>query len=135
MEITPPSTCKVLIVEDEPGVRRGLCIRLATEPGLEVVAAAADAWSALDLVRRLRPDLVLMDGRLPDVDGFAATALLRGEQPDLPIIVLSLYDDAASRERAYEAGASAFVSKHDGDHALLTAIRTCSREQVDERSR
>jgi DNA-binding NarL/FixJ family response regulator len=114
---------RVLVVDDERGVRHGLTIRLNTEPDVEVAATAADGRRGIDLALDLRPDVVLMDARMPGMDGLAAVAHLREVAPRMPVVVLSLHDDAATRTAALEAGAAAFVSKHDGDAALLDALR------------
>lgn len=111
------------MIEDEPHVRQGLRLRLDTEADLEVVGTAGDAERGLELARELLPDLVLLDGRLPGPSGIGATAGLTDELPDIEIVVLSLFDDAASRDAALAAGAKRFVSKHDGDAALLVALR------------
>ena len=111
------------MIEDEPHVRHGLRLRLDTEADLEVVGTAGDADHGLDLARELLPDLVLLDGRLPGLSGAGAAARLAAELPDIEVVVLSLLDDAASRDAALAAGAKRFVSKHDGDDALLAAVR------------
>jgi DNA-binding NarL/FixJ family response regulator len=112
---------RVLIVDDERGVRDGLSLRLGTEPDLQVVGTAPDGWTGLGLALGLRPDVVLVDGRMPDLDGFALCRRLR--DAGVPVVMLSLFDDAASRSEAAAAGARAFVSKCDGDAALLAAVR------------
>lgn len=123
MDGSPSPRFRIVVVDDERSIRRGLQIRLETEPDMEVVGTSATGAEALALVERLQPDLVLMDVRLPGLDGFDATTALRRTCPGTPVVLLSLYDDAASRRRAQQAGAAAFVSKHDGDGALLRTLR------------
>ena len=123
MDGSPSGRRRIVVVDDESSVRHGLQLRLDTEPDLEVVGTTATGADAIELVRRLQPDLVLMDVRLPAMDGFAATTALRRTYPTIPVVMLSLYDDAATRTMAREAGAAAFVSKHDRDSALLRTLR------------
>ncbi|MFO7777923.1 MAG: response regulator transcription factor [Nitriliruptoraceae bacterium] len=121
------ATVRILIADDEPGVRHGLTIRLGSEDDLDIAGGAEDGQQVLEQVAQLRPDVVLMDVRMPRTDGVTATRLLRGAFPGLAIIVLSLHDDLATQDAAIAAGASAFVSKHDGDRVLLETIRRVGR--------
>lgn len=114
---------RVLLVDDEPMVRLGLKMRLDLEPDVEVVGEAADGASALAEAKVLRPDVVLMDVRMPAMDGVEATAALRRDLPGCAVVVLSLYDDDATRARARSAGAAGFVPKHRAEETLLAAVR------------
>lgn len=114
---------RILLVDDQPNIRRGLCMRLSLEPDIEVVGEAGDGAAAVALAQELRPDIVLMDIQMPVMDGIAATEELRSKLPDCAIVVLSLYDDAATRSRAAAAGAVDFVTKCNMDATLLQAIR------------
>lgn len=114
---------RVLLVDDEPMVRRGLRMRLGLEPDVEVVGEARDGAEALARAKTLRPDAVLMDVRMPVMDGVEATAALRRALPGCVVVVLSLYDDAAIRARARSVGAAAFVPKHRAEETLLAAVR------------
>lgn len=114
---------RVLLVDDEPAVRRGLSIRLGAEHDIDVVGQASDGRSLVDLARSVHPDVVVMDVRMPDVDGLDAMGLLSADNPEIRVVLLTMYDDARTRTRAEHAGVGAFVSKHDGDAALLNAIR------------
>ncbi len=119
---------RLLIVDDQPSVRQGLRMFLELEPDIEVVGEAGDGREALDLASSLRPDVVLMDARMPTMDGFAATAALRHEMPGCKIVVLSLYDDPDTRARALSSGAAAFVPKHRVEDALLSTVRRLEAE-------
>lgn len=114
---------RLLLVDDEPAIRRGLRMRLALESDVEVVGEAGDGVSALDLVQRLAPQVVLMDVEMPGLDGIAATTELRSRPTGPAVVMLSMHDDAATVARALAAGAAAFVAKHSIDAGLLTAIR------------
>ena len=98
-------------------------MRLSMEPDVEVVGEAESGEAALRLVRALSPDVVLMDVEMPGMDGIVATAALRATAPHVAVVILSLYDDARTRARAREAGAAAFVAKHQAKSTLLATIR------------
>ncbi len=116
-------TIRVLLVDDQPAVRQGLRIRLVLEPDVEVVGEAGDGAGAISLAQSLRPDVILMDVRMPGMDGISAVRTLRAVAPESAAVILSLYDDARTRARAEEAGAAAFVAKHKVEETLLAAIR------------
>jgi DNA-binding NarL/FixJ family response regulator len=123
---------RLLLVDDQPAVRRGLRMRFALESDLEVVGEAGDATEAILLARALRPAVVLMDVEMPGVDGIAAIAALRQAAPHSTVVIFTLYDHAAVRARAREAGAAAFVAKHQTEETLLAAIRRATVEQERE---
>ena len=114
---------RVLLVDDQAAVRHGLRLRLRVEPDVAVIGEAGDGATALELARKLDPDVVLMDVELPGMDGIAATTALRAAVPRTAVVILSLHDDAATRGRATAAGAVAFVTKHRMGDALLAAIQ------------
>ena len=114
---------RLLLVDDEPTILRGLRMRLALEPDVEVVGEAGDGVTALEQVERLAPQVVLMDVEMPGLDGIATTSELRSRSNGAAVVMLSMHDDAATVERALAAGATAFVSKQSIDGALLEAIR------------
>lgn len=118
---------RVFLVDDQPAVRAGLRMRLALEPDLLVVGEAGNGCEALAKATDLAPDVVVMDIRLPCLDGIAATAALRTRSPRPAVVVLTLDDDPAAREAAQRAGAVAFVAKHEADGSLLAAIRHATR--------
>ncbi len=114
---------RVLIVDDQPAVRRGLKMRLELEPDVEVIGEAGDGAAAIALATEAQPDIVLMDVEMPGMDGISATRALRAAAPHSAVVVLTLYDDTATRARAKEAGAAAFVAKHQVETALLDTMR------------
>ena len=123
---------RLLLVDDQRAVRRGLRMRFALEEDLEVVGEAGDTASVIPLARALLPDVILMDVELPGMSGIAAIETLRTATPGSAVVVFTLYDDAATRERARAAGAAAFVAKHQTEEALLAAIRRATVEHEKE---
>ncbi len=117
----------VLIVDDLPMVRRGLRMQLLLEPDIEVVGEAASGEEALARVQQLQPDVVLMDVKMPGMDGLRATRVMQAITPLSAVVILSLYEDTRLKAEAQAAGAAAFVGKHEGIDLLLTAIRQASR--------
>jgi DNA-binding NarL/FixJ family response regulator len=116
-------TVRVLLVDDQAAIRRGMRMRLALEPDLEIIAESDNGAGAVELCRTLTPDIVLMDVVMPEVDGIAATSAVALLPARPAVIIVSLYDDPETRRRAKEAGAAAFLSKHEVDRLLLPTIR------------
>jgi DNA-binding NarL/FixJ family response regulator len=114
---------RLLIVDDQPTVRKGLRMRLTAEPDLQVVGEASDGKVALSLAQMLNPDVVLMDVEMPHADGIATTKALHTAYPHMAVIMLTIHDDAHTRERAQQAGAVAFVPKSFPTDRLLATIR------------
>jgi DNA-binding NarL/FixJ family response regulator len=114
---------RIIVVDDELSVRRGLRMRLTIEPDIDVVAEAADGSTAVTAATDAQPDVVVMDVQMPGMDGLTATRLIRETVPACAVVMLSMHDGLADRVRAEEAGASAFVAKHDADGDLVEAIR------------
>ena len=116
-------TIRIVLVDDDPLVRAGLKLILGGSPDLEVVAEAVDGLDALDVVARERPDLVLMDIRMPRKDGLAATAEILA-RPDAPrIVVLTTFDSDDMVLKVLQAGASGFLLKDTPPAAMVEAIR------------
>jgi DNA-binding NarL/FixJ family response regulator len=114
---------RVLIADDQPLVRTGLRMILSTEPDIEVVGESADGASAIDMCARHHPDVVLMDVRMPGVDGIDATrAITAGEQAPR-VLVLTTFDLDEIVYDALRAGASGFLLKDAPEDRLVTAIR------------
>jgi DNA-binding NarL/FixJ family response regulator len=113
----------VVIVDDQGMVRAGFRSLLAAEPDLEVVGEAADGEEAVEVVTRLRPDVTLMDIRMPRLDGIAATRLLVGAQVPTRVLVLTTFDLDEYVFEALRAGASGFLLKDAPAEELAAAIR------------
>jgi DNA-binding NarL/FixJ family response regulator len=105
-------------------------MRLELEPDLKVVGAVGDGLSALDLVEESRPDLILIDLEMPEMDGLSTARLIHARLPICPIVMLSLVEDDETRERVREAGAVAFVSKRQMDHVLIATIHAVTRDSL-----
>ncbi|WP_407920935.1 response regulator transcription factor [Actinomadura logoneensis] len=114
---------RVLIVDDDPLVRAGLSMMLAGADDLEIVADVADGSEVVPAVNEHRPDVVLMDIRMPRVDGLAATQLLRSRREPPEIIILTTFDTDDHILRAMRAGASGFLLKHTPPPEIMRAIR------------
>ena len=116
---------KVVLVDDQALFRAGVRMLLASQPDLDVVGEAGDGREGVALVRATRPDVVLMDIRMPVMDGLAATAEILA-QPDPPrIVMLTTFDLDEAAARAIRQGASGFLLKDADPEFLLAAIRTC----------
>ncbi|RSS58337.1 DNA-binding response regulator [Streptomyces sp. WAC07061] len=115
---------RVLIADDQPLVRRGLALILAPDPGIEVVGEAADGAEAVGLAQELRPDVVVMDIRMPVLDGVAATARLAEVRPATRVLALSTFDMDEYVVAALRAGACGFLPKDVSPEELIAAVRT-----------
>ncbi|MFJ3902893.1 response regulator [Streptomyces sp. NPDC090025] len=116
-------TVRVLLVDDEELLRVAFGMILRAEPDMEPVGEAADGESAVRLARRLRPDVVLMDVRMPGTDGIEATRRVLQESPESRVLVLTTFDLDAYAFDALRAGAAGFLLKNTRPRELLTAIR------------
>jgi DNA-binding NarL/FixJ family response regulator len=113
----------VALVDDQAIIRTGLARILSPEDGFEVVAECADGRQAVEELPGVRPDVVLMDIRMPRLDGIAATAELRGMADPLPVLVLTTFDEDEVLWGAIEAGAAGFVLKDCSAEDLIAAVR------------
>ena len=120
----PLPVIRFLCVDDHPLIRKGMAFILANEPDMQLVAEAADGEEAVRLFRELRPDVTLMDLRMPELDGIAATKVIRAEFPDARIIALTSYDGDQDIYRALDAGVRGYLLKEAVHTDVLRAIRT-----------
>ena len=118
---------RLLIADDHPVVRAGLRDMLSDEPGLEVVGEASDGAEALASVEKLDPDVVLMDLRMPGVDGVEAITRITADYTGTRILVLTTYDSDADILLAIEAGATGYLMKDTPREELYDAIRATAR--------
>ncbi|WP_043266666.1 response regulator transcription factor [Streptomyces sp. CT34] len=113
---------RVVVADDQAAVRDGLVTILDHEPEIEVVGTAADGAEAVELTRCLTPDVVLMDLRMPGVDGVAATRAITAPGPGPSVLVLTTYADDESVVRALQAGAAGYLTKSAGRAQIVSAI-------------
>jgi DNA-binding NarL/FixJ family response regulator len=114
----------VLLADDQPLLRRGFRMILEAEDGLAVTGEAGDGAEAVELARRVKPDVVLMDIRMPGTDGIEATRRITEAQPDVRVLVLTTFDLDEYAFGALRAGASGFLLKDVRPHELVAAVRT-----------
>jgi DNA-binding NarL/FixJ family response regulator len=126
----PGRPVRVLIADDHPVVRAGLQGLLSQRSEIEVVGEATNGAEAVELAGRLRPDVVLMDLRMPGLDGVAAIRRVRAELPDVKVIVLTTYDSDADILEVIEAGAAAYLLKDAPREELFRAIHAAVRDQM-----
>lgn len=121
---------RVLVADDQTLVREGLVTLLRLIDGVEVAGAARDGEEAIELATRLRPDVLLMDLRMPRVDGVEATRRLTRAQPATRVVVLTTYADDESVFAALQAGAQGYLTKDSGAEEIARAIRTVHAGQA-----
>ena len=114
---------RVLLADDEAIVRAGLRMLLSDEPDLEVVGEAADGHEAVRQVARLEPDVVLMDARMPGLDGIGAATAIAADHPGGRVLVLTTFDEESLVDRALRAGVAGFLLKVSPPEQLLDALR------------
>lgn len=128
-----PQKLRVVLIDDEELIRAGLALVLATEPDIEVVGEAGDGQTGLELVAGLQPDVVVMDIRMPNMDGVAATRVITAEEFRLagalpiPVLILTTFSDDEAVHSAIRAGASGFLLKNSAPRILATAIRALAK--------
>ncbi len=118
---------RILIADDHGIVRSGLRVLLEQQDDIVVIAEASDGASARDLAIRERPDLAILDVKMPKLTGLQATREIRAQAPDVSVLILSMYDDERYLFEALKAGASGYVLKAQADVDLLEAVRAVGR--------
>lgn len=118
---------RVLVAEDHPDMAKAMCRVLALD--CEVVGTVADGSAVLEAATRLQPDVVVVDLNLPGVNGLEVCRQITQTDPEIKVIVFTAMNDPDVRARAFELGASAFVSKLAGDGQLLSTIKRLSADR------
>ncbi len=121
---------RVLVADDHPIVRGGIVALLAAADDIEVVGEASDGLEAVALAATLAPDVILMDLRMPGLDGDAATARILSTAPDARVVILTTYETDASILTAIEAGASGYLLKAAPQDEILAGVRSVARGEV-----
>jgi DNA-binding NarL/FixJ family response regulator len=121
--MTTAEPVRVLVVDDQSLIREGIASLLSIEPGIEVVGTAADGRTAVDLAVQTRPDVVLMDVRMPELDGIRAAGLLRERLPSCRVLMLTTFDDEEYVLSALRVGAGGYLLKDLPARELAQAVR------------
>ena len=124
------SPIHIVLADDHAILRAGLRLLIDSQPDMKVVGEAGDGRETITRVRDLRPDLVLLDLNMPELDGLKAIPVLKHDLPDLKIMILTMHDDIDYLEEALQAGASGYVLKQAVDVELLMAIRAVARGET-----
>jgi len=121
---------RVMTVDDHPLVREGLRFMLATSDDLVFVGDAADGGTALQLITKIQPDVILLDIRMPGMDGLEALAHIRKTWPQIAVLILTTYDEDELLMRGLQAGACGYLLKESPLETLFQAIRTAARGEL-----
>ncbi|MGC8867216.1 MAG: response regulator [Elusimicrobiales bacterium] len=120
----------VLIADDQTLFREGLKDLLEDEKGIKVVGKAKTGPEVIEMVKRLKPDVVLMDIKIPEIDGITATKIIREKFPQTNVIILSSYEDEAHITEAIQAGANGYLSKMLPANELVNALKAFTSESI-----
>lgn len=121
---------KILIADDHLIIRQGLRLILETEPDFELVGEASDGNEALSLCKKLKPDVVLMDLRMPNMDGLTAIEKLRAEQPEIAVVILTTFNEDDLMYRGLQAGARGYLLKDTDRSTLFDTVRAAARGET-----
>jgi DNA-binding NarL/FixJ family response regulator len=121
---------RILIADDHEVVRRGLCTLLQTHEGWEICGEAKDGREAVEMAKQMKPDVVILDVGMPNLNGLAATRQLAQQNPNQKIIVLTITDSDEVIREALDAGARGFVLKSDAARDLVSAVEVLQRGRM-----
>ena len=123
-------TLRIVLVEDQTILRQSLRVLVEAEPDLEVVGEAGDGGEGVRQAELLRPDVVVMDVSMPQMDGVQATEAIRRAFPDVKVVILSVHETRGHVRRALQAGASGYVVKRSAAEVLIQALRAVATKGV-----
>jgi NarL family two-component system response regulator YdfI len=121
---------KILIADDHLIIRQGLRLILETENDFELIGEASDGNEAVSLCKKLKPDVVLMDLRMPNMDGLSAIEKLRAEQPHIAVVILTTFNEDDLMLRGLQAGARGYLLKDTDRNTLFDTIRAAARGET-----
>lgn len=119
---TQTKSCRIVLVDDHPVVREGLARLLSSRPGITIVGGAENAGEGIDLVRKHKPDLVILDMSLAKSDGLELVKQIKAEMPKMPMLVISMHDETVHAERVLRAGARGYLMKKEPSEKIFAAI-------------
>ena len=128
--MTTPTAIRILLVDDHPVVRASLSGLLSSQPDFVVVGEASNGLEALNMLERIGADVVLMDLRMPQMDGVTAIRQVRARFPKVQVLVLTTYDTDSEIVRAVEAGATGYLLKDVLREELFRAVRLCAKGEA-----
>jgi DNA-binding NarL/FixJ family response regulator len=128
--VAEPAKRRIFLVDDHPIFRLGVSRLVTAEPDLEICGEAANTVQALDMLRRIEADVVVVDISLPGANGIELVKSLRAEHPDLPLLVLSAHDEKLYALRALRAGASGFLMKRESETSFIPALRAILMRKI-----
>jgi len=117
---------RIYLVDDQASIRRGLKMRLQLEADMAVVGEAGDGAAALAAIPSLQPDVMVLDYEMPGMNGLDTLNALSDSNIEVSVVMLSIHDNDAIKREAVQAGAFAFVAKHEAGDRLLNAIRSAA---------
>jgi DNA-binding NarL/FixJ family response regulator len=129
MEGAAADEITVLIVDDHEVVREGLRLSLSRAPHIRVIGEASDGETALALVQRRKPDVVIMDVRMPGMDGLEATKMIMNEVPDASVLIFTAFSERSLLARGLESGAKGYILKEAPHETLLRAIERVAKDE------
>ena len=114
---------RIMVVDDHAVVRQGVTLLINQEPDLVVCAEADNATQALDAIEKQQVDLAIIDISLEGTDGVQLTKTIKSQYPELPVLILTMHDEALYAKRAFRAGARGYITKYEAAETVITGIR------------
>ena len=126
---------RILLADDHSVVRRGVRTLLESRPGWEICGEASNGWEVVELAKKLRPDVVVLDISMPELNGLAATRQIRKSAPDAKVLIFTLHDSEQMAREAKDAGAHGYVLKSGLESDLLAAVESLGEHKPSSKSR